>query len=51
MHVHVDSVLAAPSGGGVGLDPRSAGAHFDIADLGQKPRRVIHARVLAEEVL
>jgi hypothetical protein len=51
MRVHVDSHLAVPSGGGAGLDPKQAGAHFDIADLGARPRRVIHARVLAEQVL
>ncbi len=51
MRVTIDSRLAAPSGGSAGLDARSLGAHFDIADLGAKPRRVVHARVLAEQVL
>ncbi len=51
MRINVESHMANPSGGTVGLDPRSAGAHFDIADLGARAKRVIHARVLAEQVL
>jgi hypothetical protein len=51
MRIDVASHLSMPSGGGVGLDPKSAGAHFDIADLGAIRRRVIHARVLAEQLL
>jgi hypothetical protein len=51
MRFDVASRLAMPSGGGVGIDPRSMGGHFDMSDLGAKPRRVIHARVLGEELL
>jgi hypothetical protein len=51
MRIDVASRIASPSGGGAGLDPRSMGAHFDIADLGAKPHRIIHARVLGEELL
>jgi len=51
MRIDVASKMAMPSGGGIGLDPKSAGGHFDISDVGARPRRVIHARVLAEQVL
>jgi hypothetical protein len=51
MRINVVSRLAMPSGGGVGLDPLKAGAHFDMSDVGAKPHRVIHARVLAEKLL
>jgi len=51
MRIDVASKLAMPSGGGIGLDPRNAGMHFDIADLGAHPHRVIHARVLNEQLL
>ncbi len=51
MRIDVASALAMPSGGSVGIDPKSAGGHFDITDLGAARRRVIHARVLAEQLL
>jgi hypothetical protein len=51
MRIDVASHLSMPSGGGVGLDPKSAGVHFDMADLGAVRHRVIHARVLAEQLL
>ena len=51
MRIDVSSKLAAPSGGGVGLDPRHAGAQFDISDIGSRPRRAVKARVLAEQLL
>lgn len=51
MRINVASRLAMPSGGGIGLDPRSAGMHFDMSDVGARPHRVIHARVLGEQVL
>jgi hypothetical protein len=51
MRIDVASRIASPSGGGVGVDPRNLGGHFDIADLGSKPHRIIHARVLGEELL
>jgi hypothetical protein len=51
MRIEVVSRIAAPSGGGVGLDPKSAGAHFDLSDIGSRQRRVIHAHVIAEQIL
>jgi hypothetical protein len=51
MRIDVDSRVAMPSGGGIGLDPRSAGMHFDMSDLGAQAHRVIHARVLGEQLL
>ena len=51
MHFEVASRLAMPSGGGVGLDPTKLGGHFDMGDIAAKPHRVIHARVLGEELL
>jgi hypothetical protein len=51
MRIDVTSVLARPSGGSVGLDPTKAGMHFDISDIGERPKRVIHARVLQEDLL
>jgi hypothetical protein len=51
MRIDVASRMANPSGGGVGLDPLKAGAHFDLADMGSRPHRVIHARVINEEIL
>lgn len=51
MRIQVNSSVSLPSGGGPGLDLASAGAHFDVSDLGARPRRVIHARVLAEQLL
>jgi hypothetical protein len=51
MRVSVASTMALPSGGGVGLDLKNVGGHFDIADVAARPKRVIHARVVAEELL
>jgi hypothetical protein len=51
MRIRVASKVALPSGGGVGIDPASAGVHFDISDLGAHARRVVHARVLNEQIL
>ncbi len=51
MRINVESKMALPSGGGLGIDPRSAGVHFDTADIGARARRVIHARVVAEQLL
>jgi hypothetical protein len=51
MRLDVVSRVGAPSGGGVGLDPKSAGGHFDLSDIGARPKRIIHAHVLTEDVL
>jgi hypothetical protein len=51
MRIDVISRVAAPSGGGLGLDPKSAGGHFDLSDIGARPKRIIHAHVLNEDVL
>jgi hypothetical protein len=51
MRLDVISRLAAPSGGGVGLDPRHAGLSFDLSDIGAHVGRIVHARVLGESLL
>jgi hypothetical protein len=51
VRIGVESKVSAPSGGGVGLDPKSAGGHFDLSDIGARSTRVIHAHILAEQIL
>jgi hypothetical protein len=51
MRINVASRMANPSGGSVGIDPKSAGGHFDLSDIGARARRVVHSRVLAEQIL
>jgi len=51
MRVDVSSRVLAPSGGGLGLDGPALGGHFDVSDVGARPRRVVHARILAEQIL
>ncbi len=51
MRVDVASRVVAPSGGGIGLDAPNVGAHFDISDVGARARRVVHARILDEQIL
>jgi hypothetical protein len=51
VRVNVVSSVGPPSGGGAGLDIRNNGAHFDISDVGARPRRIIHAHILAEQIL
>jgi hypothetical protein len=51
MRLDVISRLAAPSGGGVGLDARHAGMSFDLSDIGARVGRIVHARVLGESLL
>jgi hypothetical protein len=51
MRVDVSSRVLAPSGGGLGLDAPALGGHFDMSDVGARPRRVVHARILAEQIL
>jgi hypothetical protein len=51
VRVDVASSVGPPSGGGAGLDMASSGAHFDVSDVGARPRRIIHAHILAEQIL
>jgi hypothetical protein len=51
MRIEVTSRLAAPSGGGSGLDPRHAGINFDVSDIGAHVARIVHARILGERLL
>jgi hypothetical protein len=51
VRVDVASSLSRPSGGSVGLDAPNIGGHFDMSDVGSRPRRVVHARILAEQIL
>ena len=51
VRVDVASSISPPSGGGVGLDGPNTHAHFDLSDVGARPRRVVHARILAEQIL
>jgi hypothetical protein len=51
MRIEVTSRLAAPSGGGSGLDPRHAGLKFDMSDIGAHVGRIVHARTLGEQLL
>ncbi len=51
VRVDVASSVGPPSGGGAGLDIRKSAAHFDVSDVGSLPRRIVHARILAEQIL
>jgi hypothetical protein len=51
VRLDVASSVGPPSGGGAGLDMASSGAHFDLSDVGSRPRRIVHARILAEQIL
>jgi hypothetical protein len=54
MRIDVSSRLALPSGAGpagVGYDPRHVGMNFDMSDVGAHVGRIVHARILGEELL
>jgi hypothetical protein len=54
MRIDVSSRLGLPSGagpGGVGYDSRHVGMNFDMSDVGAHVGRVVHARVLGEQLL
>ena len=54
MRIDVSSRLGLPSGagpGGVGFDPHHVGMNFDMSDLGAHVGRLVHARILGEQLL
>jgi len=54
MRIDVSSGLALPSGAGaagVGFDPRNTGMSFDFSDIGAHVGRMVHARILGEQLL
>ena len=54
MRIDVSSHLGLPSGagpGGVGFDPHHVGMNFDMSDLGAHVGRLVHARILGEQLL
>jgi hypothetical protein len=51
VRLEVTSRLASASGGGSGLDPRHAAINFDLSDLGARATRLVHARILGEDLL
>jgi hypothetical protein len=51
VRVDVASSVGRPSGGGTGFDARNFAASSDISDVGARPRRIVHAHILAEQIL
>jgi hypothetical protein len=51
MRIDVSALLALPSGGGIGLAPGRAAMSFDMSNVGSHVGRVVHARVLGEQLL